>query len=72
MKTFTKSSQIDGIRDYYKRPVLVGAVQIDEVFRVETLGGTVMEGGAGDYLICGVSGELSICPQPLFSRRYMR
>ena len=70
MKTFSKSSYITGFSSYRKKPVLVGAMQVNEPFQVETLEG-VMEGKAGDYLICGIAGELYPCDRKIFMRTYV-
>ena len=47
----------------------VEAVQIDEVFEVETMEG-LMRGKAGDYLMKGVDGELYVCDREIFKKTY--
>ena len=56
-------------RDWRKKPIVVQAVQFEVPFRVETLEGT-MEGAAGDWLLCGVEGELYPCKDSIFRATY--
>lgn len=54
-----------------KRPVMVHAVQLDRRFGVETWEGA-MGGRPGDYLVCGVEGELYPVDQDVFEQTYWR
>jgi hypothetical protein len=58
------------MRPCVKRPISVGAVQIDVEFRVQTLEGDYKQGKPGDYLMCGIDGELYICDRDIFERSY--
>lgn len=62
----------DGIvfRQCMKKPIPVGAAQINEAFQVETLEGNYKQGKPGDYLMCGVDDELYICDKDIFKRSY--
>lgn len=53
-----------------KKPLVVGAAQINEEFQVETLEGNYKTGKPGDFLMCGVDGELYICDQDIFNKTY--
>ena len=57
------------MRPYRKRPVVIHAAQINEPFVVETLEG-LMRGNAGDWLLCGVLGELYPCKPDVFAVSY--
>ena len=52
-----------------KKPVLVGACEMNEDFEVETLEG-LMTGKAGDFLLSGVAGELYPCKRDIFLNTY--
>lgn len=52
-----------------KKDTPIEAVQIDEVFEVETLEG-LMRGKPGDYLMKGVEGELYVCDREIFLKTY--
>jgi len=41
-----------------------------EEFQVDTLEGNYKSGKAGDYLMCGVKGELYICDKDIFEESY--
>ncbi|MBL4664299.1 MAG: hypothetical protein JKY22_12280 [Flavobacteriaceae bacterium] len=53
-----------------KRPIVIQAVKMQEEFRVDTLEGDYKQGKPGDYLMCGIDGELYICDQDIFNRSY--
>lgn len=50
--------------------MIVGAIQILEPFRVESLEGDYAQGKAGDYLVRGVDGEHWIVDQTIFHKTY--
>jgi len=52
-----------------KKPIPIQCIQIDEPFVVETLEGE-MKGKKGDWLMVGVTGELYVCDQDIFSKSY--
>jgi hypothetical protein len=54
---------------FKKKPIVIGAVQINEPFLVETLEG-VLRGHAGDYLIVGVRGERYPIRKDIFEETY--
>jgi hypothetical protein len=58
----------DGVQEY-RKTALARAVQMTEVFQVETLEG-VMEGQAGDWLMIGVNGEMYPCAAEVFNKSY--
>lgn len=53
-----------------KKPIPVKAIQIQEAFRVDSMEGDYKQGKAGDYLMCGVFGELYICDKDVFEASY--
>ena len=53
-----------------KRPIPVKATKMGEEFRVQTLEGNYKNGKPGDYLMCGIDGELYICDASIFERSY--
>jgi len=53
-----------------KKPITVQAVQMNKQFQVETLEGNYKTGKPGDYLMCGIDGELYICDKDIFERSY--
>lgn len=57
-------------KNYQSVPIPVQAKQIHEPFRVDSLEGDYAEGKAGDYLMCGVKGELYICDRVIFNTKY--
>ena len=52
------------------QPIVVHAKRMDEEFRVNTLEGNYKQGKPGDYLMCGIDGELYICDGPIFEKTY--
>jgi hypothetical protein len=70
MKTYGTYEMVEGMEDCLKKVIIVQAKQIDEDFRVDTLEGNYKQGKAGDYLMCGIDGELYICDQDIFKRTY--
>lgn len=53
-----------------KRPIVIKATPIFMPFRVKTLEGDYKQGKPGDYLMCGINGELYICDAEIFERSY--
>lgn len=53
-----------------KRPIPIKATQMYGEFRVKTLEGDYKLGKPGDYLMCGVFGELYICDKDVFEASY--
>lgn len=53
-----------------KRPIPIKATQMYGEFRVQTLEGDYKQGKPGDYLMCGIDGELYICDCDIFERSY--
>ena len=53
-----------------KRPIQITATQMHAAFRVQTLEGDYKQGKPGDYLMCGIDGELYICDRDIFERSY--
>ena len=70
MKTFETYEEVGDMRSCMKRPITVHAKQMDVEFRVNTLEGNYKQGKAGDYLMCGVDGELYICDKTIFEKTY--
>jgi hypothetical protein len=70
MKTFDTFEKVDGMVDCRKLPIIIQSKKIDEPFRVITLEGDYKQGKAGDYLMCGIDGELYICDGPIFEKTY--
>jgi len=54
---------------YRKLPVVIGAVRLTEPVEIDTLEGT-MTGNIGDWLLCGVNGELYPCKNDVFQQTY--
>ena len=54
---------------FRKLPVVIEAVKMDRSFTVDSLEGT-HQGNPGDYLICGVKGELYLCKPDIFEMTY--
>lgn len=52
-----------------KKPIPVGACQINEEFEVDTLEGT-MKGKKGDWLMKGIDGEFYPCDREIFEKTY--
>lgn len=53
-----------------KKPIPVKAFQMDEEFRVQTMEGDYKQGKPGDYLMCGILGELYVCDKEVFEKSY--
>lgn len=53
-----------------KKPMVVHAIQINEEFRVDSLEGNYARGKPGDYLMCGIEGEMYICGRTIFEKSY--
>ncbi len=70
MKTFDTFEKVEGMGACMKRPIVVHAKRIDEEFRVNTLEGNYKQGKSGDYLMCGIDGELYICDSAIFEKTY--
>ena len=49
---------------------VVHAKKMDEEFRVYPLEGNYKQGKPGDYLMCGIEGELYICDGEIFEKSY--
>lgn len=62
----TNRYEFDPVR---KRPIVVGACEMDHPFAVSTKEG-IMKGKAGDFLIRGVEGELYPCDRAIFEKTY--
>ena len=70
MKTFEIYEEVNDMQRCMKRPITVHAKQIHEEFRVNTLEGNDHQGKPGDYLMCGVDGELYVCDKDIFEKSY--
>lgn len=57
-------------KKYQSIPIPVKAKQIHVPFRVDSMEGDYAQGKAGDYLMCGVEGELYICDRTIFNTKY--
>ncbi|MEW7987881.1 MAG: PGDYG domain-containing protein [Candidatus Thiodiazotropha sp.] len=53
-----------------KKPIPVKATKMYAEFRVQTMEGDYKQGKPGDYLMCGVMGELYICDKEVFEKSY--
>ena len=70
MQTFpTRNAGLE-FAAYKRLPMIVGAIQILEPFRVESLEGDYAQGKAGDFLVRGVDGEHWIVDQAIFHKTY--
>jgi acyl-CoA-binding protein len=58
------------MKECLKKPVPVKATQMYAEFRVQTMEGDYKQGKPGDYLMCGVMGELYICDKEVFEKSY--
>ena len=58
-----------GFRKYMKKPLVIWACQMENVFEVETLEG-MLKGKAGDFLIIGIRGEKYPCDKEIFLASY--
>ena len=54
----------------FRKTATAWAEQINEPFMVETPEGD-MEGKAGDWLMCGASGERYVCSGDIFAKTYV-
>lgn len=70
MKVFGTFEEVEGMLPCMKRPIVVHAKQIDEIFNVNTLEGNYKQGKRGDYLMRGIEGELYICDKEIFEQTY--
>lgn len=70
MKTFGTFENVIGLKPCMKRPITIHAIKMDKPFRVDALEGDYKQGKAGDYLMCGVQGELYICDREIFELSY--
>ncbi|WP_244592992.1 PGDYG domain-containing protein [Pukyongia salina] len=52
-----------------KKPIPIQCAQIDDVFEVETMEGT-LRGKKGDWLMVGVNGEVYPCDREIFEKTY--
>lgn len=52
-----------------KKPIPIRCAQIDDVFEVETMEGT-LRGKKGDWLMVGVNGEVYPCDREIFEKTY--
>lgn len=57
------------IKKYRKKPLVVEAVQMNDVFIVDTLEGE-MRGNKGDYLVYGTHGEQYPVRKDIFEANY--
>ena len=70
MKVFATHEDVEQMRPCKKRPIVIHAKQIHELFRVDTLEGNYKQGKPGDYLMRGIEGELYICDKRIFEGSY--
>jgi hypothetical protein len=71
MVTYGKyDANLPVFKDCVKRPIIVGAVQINEPFRADSMEGNYAQGKSGDYLMKGIEGELYICYKEIFEKTY--
>lgn len=61
---------LENSSNYIKKSTPIKAKQINQLFWVESLEGN-HQGKSGDYLICGVMGELYICDKEIFEKTYI-
>ena len=69
MSTFLGSEMVREMKPCMKKPTAVHAKQINKPFFVTTLEG-IHEGKSGDYLVCGIKGELYPCDREIFEESY--
>lgn len=60
---------LKGARLFVKKPIPIRAIQITQAFWVKTIEG-VFQAKKGDYLICGIRGELYACDREIFEESY--
>ena len=65
----SKKMMKDDARLYVKKPIPIRAMQINTTFWVKSLEGN-HQGKEGDFLICGIKGELYICDKEIFEESY--
>ncbi len=70
MKTFKCFERVENLQKCMKKPIAIQALQMHEPFRVDSLEGDYAQGKSGDYLMCGVQGELYICGKNIFEESY--
>lgn len=58
------------LRPCLKKPQPIDAVQIHKPFRVKVANGADIQGEAGDYLMCGFSGEMFIMNRARWEANY--
>jgi hypothetical protein len=58
------------LKECTKKQIVVHAMKSDCAFRVQTKEGDYKSGKAGDYLMCGIEGELYICDGDIFDKTY--
>lgn len=71
MRVFTKAN-IGGMEfvRVVRRVIPEEAVQVEDEFQIPKFDGDVLQGKPGDYLVSDFKGELSVCPQGEFEKRY--
>lgn len=57
------------MRQFKKKPIVVGAYQTDKPFRITTLEGNIIA-DKGDWIITGVMGEQYPCKPDIFELTY--
>lgn len=67
---FETNECVDDMSNVVMRPIVIQAKQINESFRVKTIGGNYKQGRPGDYLMKGIDGELYICDKTIFEKTY--
>jgi len=70
MKIFKTFEDVERMRPCMKLPIIIHAIQMDELFQVETLEGNYKQGKKGDYLMQGIENELYICDKEIFEKSY--
>lgn len=68
-KMINPEDYIKDMKSYWKKPLNIKAVQMDEEFTIKTMEG-VMRGKEGDYLIRGIKGEFYPCDMDIFNDTY--
>ena len=58
------------LKDCMKKPITVRATQMYGEFRVRSMEGDYAVGKPGDYLMCGIVGEMYICDKDIFEQSY--
>ncbi|RLA62809.1 MAG: hypothetical protein DRQ78_07530 [Epsilonproteobacteria bacterium] len=70
MKVFEVDEKVDGLVPCRKKPLVVRSKEMNEPFRVNSLEGDYAQGKVGDYLMCGIEGELYICDRNIYNKTY--